>query len=479
MASVKDLLIKLRLIGGKKTKDDLKGVDKGLKSVGKSALKVGAAFFAAKGLITGMTRAVDLAGRFEKVEKGFKNLAKEAGFSSQALGKLQKATDGTMSSMQLMQQANNALLLGIVDSEDQMAELFDVSQRLASALGKDTTYGIESMVTGLGRQSKLMLDNLGIMVDTNKAYKDYAENLGVTVSQLSDQQKKQAFVNAAMTSANSLVKNLGAETLSASDHTQAMKSAVEELTIAFGAEFGGAVAGATQKITSFVKSVGSMWKEYEMGMLGDETLKILVSFASKAQEIAQSGNLQLIRAQLKGTVDMLRQFPEAGTILIPVIDKLRAAAERLKEASVNTSKMIETVQLTADEARRFAEFTASAATSLGTSAILGDSVAEAFKRMLLQQMLITAQMKIQKAIQKYMADTTFAASGPMGWLAGGVKFLFGASPTRTAPSASAASSNITINQNFGGMGVIDHNFAANSIIPAINKAISTGQARIG
>jgi len=29
------------------------------------------------------------------------------------------------------------------------------------------------------------------------------------------------------------------------------------------------------------------------------------------------------------------------------------------------------------------------------------------------------------------------------------------------------------------MGVIDHNFAANSIIPAINKAINTGQARIG
>jgi len=80
MASVKDLLIKLRLIGGKKTKDDLKGVDKGLKSVGKSALKVGAAFFAAKGLITGMTRAVDLAGRFEKVEKVLRILRKKRVF---------------------------------------------------------------------------------------------------------------------------------------------------------------------------------------------------------------------------------------------------------------------------------------------------------------------------------------------------------------------------------------------------------------
>ena len=33
---------------------------------------------------------------------------------------------------------------------------------------------INSLVTGLGRQSKLMLDNLGIMVDNNKAYEKYA-----------------------------------------------------------------------------------------------------------------------------------------------------------------------------------------------------------------------------------------------------------------------------------------------------------------
>ena len=69
---------------------------------------------------------------------------------------------------------------------------------------------------------------------------------------------------------------------------------------------------------------------------------------------------------------------------------------------------------------------------------------------------------------------------PGGFLSGAVNFLFGASPTQTSPSAGGASaSKITINQNFGGMGVIDHNFAANSIIPAINKAVSTGQARIG
>ena len=55
-----------------------------------------------------------------------------------------------------MTQANNAMLLGIFDNNDQMAEMFDIAQRLGAALGKDTLFGVESLVTGMGRQSKLM-----------------------------------------------------------------------------------------------------------------------------------------------------------------------------------------------------------------------------------------------------------------------------------------------------------------------------------
>ncbi len=469
----KNLNIKIRTPGSKKAKQDIRGVDNSIKSLGKSALKAGAGFFAVKGLITGLQKSIVLAGQFEKVEKGFKNLATQSGFSTQALSKLQRATDGTVSSMELMRQANNAMLLGIADSEDQMADMFDIAQRLGSALGQDTTFAVESLVTGLGRQSKLMLDNLGIMVDVNKANEDYAEVLGISVNQLSDQERKQAFVNAAMASANNLVGQLGTETLSAADHIQAMKAATEELAITFGQEFGGAVVSATTKITSFIKKSGDLFKQIKLGTLGKDNIKILSDIAARASEIAGSGDLLTIQERIKDLTDLINDVPRSGILLIPVLNELKDAALQLKDASVNTSRMIETVQLTADEARRFAEFTAQAATSLATSALMGDSVGDAFKRMLTQQLLITAQMKIQKGIQEAMAAMQFATSGPMGFIATGLKFLFGASPTQATPSP-----NVTINQNFGGMGVIDSNFAANSIIPAINKAVSTGQARI-
>jgi hypothetical protein len=467
----KPLNIPIRVKGGKKAKQQLSGIDNSIKSMGKSALKAGAGFFAVRGLITGLQKSIVLAGQFEKVEKGFQNLARQSGFSTQALSKLQRATDGTVSSMELMRQANNAMLLGIADSEDQMAQMFDIAQRLGSALGQDTTFAVESLVTGLGRQSKLMLDNLGIMVDVNKANEDYAETLGISANRLTDQQRKQAFVNAAMASANNLVGQLGSETLSASDHIQAMKAALEELSITFGTEFGDSVVKATNFVTKLVKQAGDLLREFKLG--GPEAVEVLVGMAASAEKAAESGNLALIESQIKVIKQTLIEIPAADTIFNPVLDKLQQSAKALKNASVHTTEMIETMQLTVDESRRFAEFTAQAATSLATSAIMGDNVAEAFKRMLMQQILITAQMKIQKSIQEAMAAMQFATSGPMGWIGAGLKFLFGASPTQATPSP-----NVTINQNFGGMGVIDQNFAANSIIPAINKAVSTGQARI-
>ena len=481
MANIKDLFIKLRLIGGKKTKDDLKGVDKGLKSIGKSALKVGGSFFAARGLITGLTRSIELFGKFEKVEKGFNNLAKSAGFSSQALGKLQKATDGTMSSMDLMTQANNAMLLGIVDSEDQMADLFDISQRLASALGKDTTFGIESMVTGLGRQSKLMLDNLGIMVDTNKAYKDHAKALGVTVGQLSDQQKKQGFVNAAMAQATTLVQKLGVETLGTADHIQKIKTAVTETQIALAEDWAPVVEKAAGVISSWSKKMLQAKKDAELffGVTkkGKESLE---TFRKETERIIESGTAEQILESIALSQKILEEWPRSAAVIEPIIDNLQKAAGALVKSAESSKEVVNTISLSAKASEYLAKFTAHTSTSLIVSAAMGDSVADAFKRALFQQVLITAQLKIQEAIQEKMKGMQVLAGGTGGFLMGVANFLFGASPTRTAPSAGMASaSKITINQNFGGMGVIDHNFAANSIIPAINKAISTGQARIG
>ena len=263
----KNLNIKVRTQGAKRSKQELKGVSSSIKTLGKSATIAAAAFFGTRMLIQGLQKSIELGSKFNSVSRGFKNLAVDAGFSAQTLDKLTRATDGTMNSIDLMTEANNAMLLGIVDSEDQMAQMFDTAQRLAEALGKDTAFGIQSIVTGLGRQSKLMLDNLGIMVDVEKANEDYAKSLNKTTAELTDNERKQAFVNAAMTEANTLVNKLGSETTTAKKEMQKLNATMDAVAIEIGTDLEPALILGAKAMNEFVeKTKGVDWAGMMEGM---------------------------------------------------------------------------------------------------------------------------------------------------------------------------------------------------------------------
>ena len=471
----KNLNIRVRAKGAKKAKRELKGVEVGLAGLGKAAAVASAAFFGAKMLIAGMQKSIELSSKFNAVSKGFDNLAKSSGFSANTLDKLTKATDGTMNSIDLMTEANNAMLLGIVDSEDQMAQMFDTAQRLAEALGQDTAFGIQSIVTGLGRQSKLMLDNLGIMVDVEKANSDYAASLNISTSALTDNQKKQAFVNAAMASANELVSKLGSETTTAKKEMAALNATMDAVRITIGKDFEPALINAARAMNDFIKSIGDE---------SSGTNKAFGFFAKMLERInpGLAKNIELTNEQ---TEAQRKQREEAEKI--GVGEDLLTAEQALQLGIIHKDLEAETLKIRRDSgiildaqevtfkeinsaAESMKELTAQTANSLMTSALMGDNVSESLKRAVIQLGLMVVQAKIYKAI---MDSNMFSAGGFFG---GAVKFLFGASPTQASPSPNMG--NVTINQNFGGMGVIDSNFAANSIIPAINKAVSTGQARI-
>tara|TARA_R100000655_G_scaffold7920_3_gene21104 strand:+ start:378 stop:2348 length:1971 start_codon:yes stop_codon:yes gene_type:complete len=251
MASNKKVNIQIGTKGGKNAQGTFNKIETSIKSVAKSAIAAGAAFFGARAIIGGMQTAINLSSRMEGVQRGFDNLAKSTLNSATVFESLNEATDGTMDSMELMQQANNAMLLDIVKSEDEMAKMFDQAQRLASALGKDTAFGIESMVTGLGRQSKLMLDNLGIMFKVEDANKTYADSIGKTVAQLTEQDRKQAFTNAALAAADTLVSKLGDEQLTTRDKILQMQNALSNLATTIGDKLAPSVGTATTFLTNF------------------------------------------------------------------------------------------------------------------------------------------------------------------------------------------------------------------------------------
>ena len=178
------------------------------------------------------------AARVESMGRAFNTLSGGAEVATEAMGKLKEATNGTMSQFDLFQQANNAMILGITKNSDEMAEMFDIAQRLGNALGVDTKRAVESLVTGIGRQSRLMLDNIGIVVRTDIAYAAMAAQLGTTVDALSDVDKKQAFLTATMEAARFKVSGLGKEVLGSQSSFDRLGASIDDATVAIGNNMG-------------------------------------------------------------------------------------------------------------------------------------------------------------------------------------------------------------------------------------------------
>ena len=180
--------------GARNMKRDVVGLRDGFRGVHAAvlALGVGAA-------VGALDRFLERGAQIGAITQGARAYADRIGETSDAiLRELRPATQGLVDDMELLRQSNAIVQLGIAGSAQEMGEMADISVRLGRAVGLNATQAIESMTVGLGRQSRLMLDNLGIIVDANTAYEKYAERVGKSASSLTDLEKKQAFINEAM-----------------------------------------------------------------------------------------------------------------------------------------------------------------------------------------------------------------------------------------------------------------------------------------
>ena len=196
---------------------------------------------------------IEQSARFKGMETAFNTLTGATENSSIAIEKLKTATDGTMSGFDLFQQANNAMILGVSKNSSEMAEMFDIAQRLGEALGVDTKRAVESLITGIGRQSRLMLDNIGIIVKADEAYEDYAKGLGIMADDLTDAQKKQAFLNATMESARKKVSQLGAEQETPIKALNRLSAEFDNLKVSIGEAAGETFLPLIQVFTEFLR----------------------------------------------------------------------------------------------------------------------------------------------------------------------------------------------------------------------------------
>jgi len=100
-----------------------------------------------------------------------------------------------------MLSANKAMMLGVSDNADTLGRLLEVAAERGKALGLTTTQAFSDIVTGIGRLSPMILDNLGIVTGGAAVYDAYARSIGKAAEQLTDFERRQALVQLVLSQA--------------------------------------------------------------------------------------------------------------------------------------------------------------------------------------------------------------------------------------------------------------------------------------
>ena len=103
-------------------------------------------------------------------------------------------------------------MLGVGESAEQLAQLMEVAAMRGRAMGLTTTQAFNDIVTGIGRMSPMILDNLGIVTGGEKTFEEYAASIGKAADALTDAEKKQALIGKAIESTAPLMEQEGGMT---------------------------------------------------------------------------------------------------------------------------------------------------------------------------------------------------------------------------------------------------------------------------
>lgn len=168
--------------------------------VGKAAAVGATAIVGATTAIgVGMFEMAKDAAPIEGIRKAFEGMAEASGESADAMLKsLADSAKGTIKNTDLMMSYNKATQLVSSDFANQLPEAMQYLTKVAAATGQDISFMLDSLVTGVGRASPMILDNLGIQVNLAEATDEYAKSIGKTSDQLTKSEVQMAISNKAL-----------------------------------------------------------------------------------------------------------------------------------------------------------------------------------------------------------------------------------------------------------------------------------------
>lgn len=266
-----------------------------------------------------------LAGNIESVSRAFRNQIPN---SVTLLNQLRKATQGTVTDFDLMQKSLQALNFGI--DVQQLPKLLEFAQVRAQQTGVSVDYLVNSIVTGIGRKSILVLDNLGISANRLKEEFDGASIKSQSVGDVTAAVSRIA--------AQELAK-MGGAIETAATKTDQLNVSWERLRVTVSKFF------ENGKVVDFLKSYvdtfqtfieatqkGVSVSELSAQRLREESAAISDNqFAVSALTGSKKENIQILEDEIQRLTKGIGSYTRFRDSQLEVIDSLKSERSELQE----------------------------------------------------------------------------------------------------------------------------------------------------
>jgi hypothetical protein len=220
------------------------------------------------GVVASIKKAFDFSKSFLEYRQGMDALARNTGQNADKIvSKLREVSDGTISNRDIMLAANRAVALNVTRDMDEVARLLEIARVKGKAMGIDTTQAFNDIVTGIGRGSPLILDNLGIIT---KGWAEEAKAAGKAMD-------TQFILNKILAQGADELGKAGAKVTTGAEKFQKFTATMSNLALTIGkvltplllpvldifTKIGGFVSVAITKMAGFVSKLFGIRKEVE------------------------------------------------------------------------------------------------------------------------------------------------------------------------------------------------------------------------
>jgi len=270
MATSNDVIVTLKLNGSDRFKSDVNSalgtVSEGSATATKKASMFGtvgsvafkavaaAALAVTAAMVTVISKSTMVAARTETLGVAMEAVAKATGTSLEAL----KEQEKILKKQGITTQESRRILMLFMQSQLDVADatkIARVAQDLAVISGENSSQTAATLTEAIANQNVMMLRQYGIVTTSDGVFRQYAATLGKTVEQLTETEKRTAFMNTILEQGSRVAGTYEMAMETAGKKISSLPRLFEEAANAIGTGFLPILASGVDMLSSFLKII--------------------------------------------------------------------------------------------------------------------------------------------------------------------------------------------------------------------------------